>query len=184
MGFTENRKVAFAVLAVCVLISVIGFGGMGLARERGRVLTVYDRGTDASMSTRHSMDAYLDHSAEAAQLMVSEAGLHIDNAQVMDNVSSLAEQVAKETDVAARYAAYTDLKTAVDKLYDAVYKAVQGDGFKNFKVAYDDFRGYDDMIRHDDYHKLAADYNALASGFPGGIVGSITGQGKLHPFEG
>ena len=184
MKFSENRKIAFIVLAVCVLVSVIGFGGMGLARERGKVLTVFDRGTDPSMSTRHSMDAYLDASAESARVMVSEAELALGTAPAIDTVSTLAEQVATETDTGKRNEAYSALRTASDTLYNAVYDAVGSAGFTNFKRAYDDFWGYDDMIRHDDYHKLANGYNDLIGGFPGGLVSAITGQGRLDTFEG
>ncbi len=184
MRFSENRIIAFVVLAACVLVSVFGLGGMGLARERNKVLAVYDRGTDASLSTRHSMDAYLDSAAESAQLMVSEAQLHMDGSALIDNVDSLAQTVASEADTDKRYEAYSALKTAVDKLYNAMYEAAKGDAFTNFKVAYDDFWGYDDMIRHDEYSKLAAGYNGLISGFPGGLVAGIAGQGKLNTFGG
>ena len=184
MRFSENRTIAFIVLAACVLGSVFGLGGAGLARERNKVLAVYDRGTDASMSTRHSMDAYLDSAAENAQLMVSEAQLHMDASQVIDNVENLAETVAKSDDTNERYEAYDSLKTAVEKLYNAVSGKVSGSGFTNFKVAYDDFIQDCNMIKYDDYGKLAASYNDLISGFPGGIVAGITGQGTLNTFGG
>ncbi len=184
MRFSENRKVAFAVLAVCVLVSVIGFGGLGLARERGKVLKVYDRGTDASLSTRHSVDAYLDSAAENAQLMASEAGLHLKDSPAIDTVADLAERLASEADTNARFDAYSALKTAVDKLYDGMYEAVKGSDFTNFKVAYDNFWENVNMIKYDDYSKLAAKYDDLISGFPGGVVASITGQGALNTFGG
>ncbi len=38
MRFSENRTIAWVVLAACVLVSVFGLGGMGLAKERGKVL--------------------------------------------------------------------------------------------------------------------------------------------------
>jgi hypothetical protein len=184
LRFSENRTIAFIVLAACVLVSVFGLGGMGLTRERNRVLAVYDRGTDTTLSTRHSMDAYLDSAAESAKMMASEASLHMDASQGIDNVQSLAETVATATDTDARYEAYSALKTAVDKLYNSMYEAAKGDAFTNFKVAYDDFWGYDDMIRHDAYGKLAAGYNRLISGFPGSLVAQITGQGALNTFGG
>ncbi len=184
MRLSENRVVAFVVLAVCVLVSVFGLGGMGLARERGRVLTVYDRGSDPSLSTRHSVDAYLDSAAENAQLMASEAGLHLKGSQAADSVAGLAGQVAAEADTNARYEAFTALKTAVDKLYDAMYEAVKGSDFTNFKVAYDNFWESVNMIKYDDYSRLAAGYNGLISGFPGGVVASVTGQGALNTFGG
>ncbi len=184
MRFSENRKVAFAVLAVCVLASVFGLGGMGLARERANVLKVYDRGTDTTLSTRHSVDAYLDDAAENARLMASEAGLHIEGGQVIDTVAQLADRVAGEADTNARYEAYTSLKTAVDKLYDAMYGKVSDADFKNFKVAYDNFWEDVNKIKYDDYPKLAAQYNELTSAFPGSIVASVTGQGALNTFGG
>ena len=184
MRFSENRTIAFIVLAACVLVSVFGLGGMGLSRERNKVLAVYDRGTDTTLSTRHSMDAYLDSAAESAQLMVSEAQLHMSASATIENVDTLAQTVAASEDTNERYEAYSALKTAVDKLYNSMYEAAKGDAFKDFKVAYDDFWGYDDMIRHDDYSKLAAGYNSLISGFPGGVVAGITGQGALNTFGG
>ena len=184
MRFSENRMVAFVVLAVCVLISIVGFGGMGLARERNRVLTVYDRGSDPSQTTRHSVDAYLDSAAENASLMASEARLHMEGSPAIDTVADLAEKVASEADTNARYEAFSALKTAADKLYDAMYGAVSGSDFTNFKVAYDNFWESANRIKYDDYTKLAASYNSLISGFPGGLVAKITGQGPLNTFGG
>lgn len=184
MRFSENRRVAFAVLAVCVLVSVFGLGGMGLARERSRVLTVYDRGEDTSLSTRHSVDAYLDSAAQNAALMASEASLHMQSSPSIDAVSALAEKLANEADTNARYEAFSELKTAVDKLYDGMYAAAEGPDFTNFKVAYDNFWENVNMIKYDGYSRLAADYNDLIGGFPGGIVARLTGQGPLNTFGG
>ena len=139
MRYSENRKLAFAVLVVCVVVSIFGLGGLGLARERGKVLTVYDRGADTSLATRHSVDAYLDSAGENATLMASEAGLHMDASPLIDNVAQLGQKVATEADTNARFEASEALKTAVDQLYDAMYQAAQGDDCKNFKVAYDNF---------------------------------------------
>lgn len=184
MRFSENRGLAFAVLAVCVLVSVFGLGGMGLARERGKVLQVYDRGADTTLSTRHSVDAYLDSAAENARLMASEASLHMEASATIDNVSALADALA-DGDTTARAKALEGLRTAADKLYDAMYNATSaGAGFTNFKVAYDNFWENVNMIKYDDYGKLAASYNDLIGGFPGGVVAGITGQGALDTFGG
>ena len=184
MRFSENRTIALAVLVVSVLVSIFGLGGMGLARERNKVLAVYDRGADASLSTRHSVDAYLDAAAENAALMASEAGLHMDASPLIDKVAELGQKVAGEADTNARFEAYDALKTAVDQLYDAMYKAVKGDDFKNFKVAYDNFWENVNMIKYDEYGKLAASYNDLISGIPGSLVANVTGQGPLNTFGG
>ena len=122
--------------------------------------------------------------AENAALMASEAGLHMEASPLIDNVAQLGQKVATEADTHARNDAFIALKTSVDQLYDAMYKAAKDDDFKNFKVAYDNFWENVNMIKYDDYGKLAASYNNLISGVPGSLVAGITGQGTLNTFGG
>ena len=147
-------------------------------------MRVYDEGADTSLSVRHSMDAYLDSAAESAKLMAAEAELRLDASPVIEAVAAQADLVAQATSLDERYAAYESLKTEVDKLYNQMYAAVSGSDFTNFKVAYDDFWGYDKLIKFDEYHQLARGYNKLASGFPAGLVAAVTGQGALNTFGG
>ena len=186
MRFSENHKIAVVVLVVCILVSVVGFGGIGLARERGKVLAVFEEGVEKGLSTRYSVDAYLGSARDSARLMASEAQLLKVSDPLVQNVSGPAEQIADASlSLDARYSAYESLKSAVEALYNAAMDASkQAGSFENFKFAYDDFWGYDDMIDGDEYHQMARDYNKLASGFPAGLVASITGQGKLNTFGG
>ena len=185
MRLDENRKLACVVLAVCVLLSVFALGGGALGRERRRVMKVFNDGTDASLATRHSMDAYLDAAGESAGIMANEAELRVGETDLgnsaLQNASVIGDDAA---DLDTRFKAYTDLKGQVEKLYNNLYTAVSTDEFKNFKLAYDDFWGYDDMIGRDEYHKLAKGYNDLISGFPGGLVATLTRQGGLNTFGG
>ena len=186
MRFSENQKIAVIVLVACILVSVIGLGGIGLARERGKVLAVFEEGVDKNLDTRHSVDAYLKSARDAARIMASEAQLLKVSDVLVGNVSGPAEQIADASlSLDQRYSAYDSLTQAVDALYNAAMDASKAAGsFDNFKPAYDDFWGCDDLIEGDEYHQLARDYNKLAGGFPGGLVALITGQGKLNPFGG
>lgn len=185
MKFSENRTIAFIVLAACVLVSLFGLGGMGLARERGKVLTVFDAGTDASMDIRHSMDAYLDSASERALVMAGEYAIYLGNTQLAQDATAEAEAIADDASgVDARYAAYVKLKKHAEDMYNQLYGEVDATQFRNFKLAYDDFKGYADMLERDDYHKLAKGYNGLVSGFPGSLVAGIMGQGALNTFGG
>jgi len=193
MRFSENRKIAFVVLAVCVLISVFGFGGMGLARERGKVMEVFDRGSDATASTRQSVDAYLDAAAENARLAASEAELAVGKNQRIDDVAELATQLADSPSLDARYDAFVKIKDKIDVLYNHVLAELgldSGDKLtadprcRNFIKAYNDFWEKAKKIKYDDYPQLAAKYNDLISGFPAGVVATLTGQGALNTFGG
>ena len=184
MRLTENRTIAWIALALCVLVSVFGFGGMKLASERGKVMAVFENGAAATLSVRHSMDAYLDSAAESAQIMIAETELRMGSSEVTQAAAAQAAQVAGQENLDTRYQAYTDLKASADKLYNQLYTVAQGDAFNNFKLAYDDFWGYDDLIQRDEYHQLAKRYNRLAGGFPGLLVAKLLGQGALNSFGG
>lgn len=184
MRISENRKLAYAVLVLCVVISIFALGGSAMVRARSQALDVFEAGTDPSLSIRHSMDAYLDSAADAAKLMVSEAELYQGASDLSNSISDLADQVRGNEDMDARYDAYSQLKTEVDRLYNAMYNPQDNSGFANFKLAYDDFWGYDNMIRYDEYHAMARAYNALTEGFPGKMVAALLGQEKLNAFGG
>ena len=55
MRLTENRRLAWVALAVCVVVSVFVLGGAALGRERKNVLRVFNDGT-GNTDTRMSMD--------------------------------------------------------------------------------------------------------------------------------
>ena len=185
MRLVENRKIAWVVLAICVVLSVCLLGGAALGRERGKVLKVFNEGTDASLATRHSMDAYLDSAAECAQIMVNEAEMRQGESAATARVKEAAATLANDdAGLDARAGAYTTLKSDVETLYNGLYNAVSTEEFRDFKLAYNDFWGYDDMLGRDEYHKLARGYNDLISGIPGGLVAGLTRQGALNTFGG
>ena len=185
MRLDENRKLACVVLVVCVLLSVFALGGGALGRERSRVMKVFNDGTDTSLATKHSMDAYLDAAGGYAGIMANEAEAHMGASDLGNSALQNAAVIGDDNaDLDARFKAYTDLKGQVEKLYNNMYSAVSADEFKNFKLAYDDFWGADDLIGRDGYHKLAKGYNDLISGFPGGVVATLTRQGSLNTFGG
>lgn len=184
MRFDENRKLACVVLAVCVLLSVFALGGGALGREHRKVMKVFNDGADTSLATRHSMDAYLDGAGESASIMVNESEARMGSSDLVDSALQNAALIGNDAaSLDERYSAYTELKSQVEKLYNGMYSAVSSEDFRNFKLAYDDFWGYDDMLGRDAYHKLAKAYNSLISGFPGGMVANLTGQGSLNTFD-
>ena len=186
LRLNENRTIAWIVLVVCVLLSVFAFGGGAVARERSKVLRVFDEGDDPTLSVRHSMDAYLDSAADCAQIMASEAQLHLGTkatqAEPVSNAAAILANDASGLD--ARYEAYIQIKSDIEKLYNAMYAELDAANFRDFKMAYDNFWGYDDMLGRDGYHALARSYNRTISGFPAGLIAGLLGQGALNTFGG
>ena len=183
MRLSENRPLAWAVLAACVLGSVVGLGGAGLARERDKVERVFYSGTDAEATARSSMDAYLDRAAECVQIMSSELQLRLgEDNQTAGAMLALMDGFAGD-DLDVRYEAYTQLQRLSDEAYNAMYAAELTDAQRtNFKHAYDDFWGADKYVRIDPYRAMASEFNASLSGFPAGIVADLMGVGELNSF--
>lgn len=192
MRFSENRVIAFIVLAACVLGSVFGLGGMGLAKERGKVLKVYDRGEYPDEDVRNSVDEHLDRAAEYAKDALNEAARFIGQSDKLDEGMAYATQLADSTSLDARAEALDKLNTLLnDTVFNAVLKAANipagsndYSAIKDFKSAFDKFNERVRMVRYDGYSKLATSYNSLISGFPGSLVANVTGQGKLNTFGG
>lgn len=184
MRFSENRAIAWIVLTVCVVGSIIGLGGSGIAGERSRLVDLFYDGADKKQTTRYSMDAYLDRSLECAQEMAYEAQLNLgtDNRDAQKMLDLLAD-FGNDDDLDTRYAAYEDIQKYSDILYNAVYAADLTDQQRvNFKTAYDDFWGYNKYILRDPYREKAADFNRDLRGFPAKLVSGLMGVEELNTF--
>ena len=184
MRFNENRPLAWAVLAACVLGSVFGLGGNSLARERDRVEDYFYDGAETSATARSSMDAYLDRAAECAQVMASEVQLHLgaDNANAQKMLDTLAD-FGDDDGLDMRYAAYQTLQGLSDQLYNEMYAAPLSDADRrSFKQAYDDFWGSDKYVRIDPYRSMAAEFNDSLDGFPASLAAGLWGVDELSSF--
>ena len=183
MRLSENRKLAWAVLAACVLGSVVGLGGGHLVREHGVIEEMFYEGVGSNTS-RESMDAYLDRAYDCARTMASEAQLHFGDddataAQVFDALDGFSDAAGLD----ARYAAYTSLQSLSDKLYNLFYADGVADADRvNFKRAYDDFWGADKFVRKDAYRAWARDFNDSLQGFPANAVAGLMGVKELNSF--
>lgn len=184
MRLNENRILAWVVLAVCALGSVIGLGGASLLRERNALMDVFYNGVESQDTGRYSMDAYLDRASECVQVMAAEAQLYLGNdcETANDMLATLADFGDDDT-LDMRYNAYTRLQRDSDTLYNAMYAANLSEAnCVNFKRAYDDFWGCDKYIRKDAYREMAAAFNAELRDFPAEIVAKIMGVEELNSF--
>ncbi len=186
MHLKENRALAWAVFGVCALGSIFGLGGHTLAQDRDEVLSLFYRGQDTTLTTRHSMDAYLDRAAECATVMGSEAQLLLgaDNATAQEMID-LSDTISDGDDTNTRYEAYCALQKDADALYNAVYAADFSDAQRvSFKQAYDDFWGSDKYITKDSYRTQASEFNGELSGFPASLAAEIWNVDQMNSFGG
>lgn len=183
MRFSENRAIAWIVLAACVAGSVVGFGGAGLARERKEIVEVFYEGAEDRDST-HCMSAYIDRAFENARVMAKEVQLRLDaNHAGAAEVLQLLDGYDPEADDGFFACGSTckQLREWADDLYNDIYAAnLPDDQRVDFKVAYDDFQGAVKFIEKDPYLQLAADFNDdRAENFLTGLVCKLGGTDRL-----
>lgn len=178
MRFSENRVIAWIVLAVCVLGSIFGLGGAAVAREQAKIEKVFFKGAD-DRDISHCMDAYLRRAGECAEILANEAILLLgDNADANDMLAATAF-IGSDDGLDDRATAYQEMCSLSDKLYNAVYGAGLSDAQrKNFKIAYDDFWGTARFIEKDPYHELAREYNEDLKGLAA-LAGRLHGAGEI-----
>ena len=188
MKWLSNRRVACAVLVIAVLGSVFGFGGTELSKQRAEVERVFNDGVDTSFGAHQlSMDAYLDHSADYAGIMVREYRLNsAEDTDSVRQVEQLASVIGNGADYDARYTAYVAFLENVEALnIDFSRLKLDEDATQTFHRAYTDIiEDEADKLRRDGYHEIAAEYNRTLRGFPANLIGNVTGVRTMNTFDG
>lgn len=183
MRLSENRTLAAIVLAVCVLTSIILCGGGGLRNDRYDIERVFVNGTDTSLSSRHSMEAYLQRCASSASAL-AEQGVKLGaDAALIERVRSEADVVEDgDADLDARYEAYQALGDAVEALYTQLESANGEDALSDALLAYNDFKGAQNLIKNDQYPAMAKEFNETLASFPASLLAGLFGVEPLNTF--
>ena len=185
MKFPENRKVAWIAFAACVLICVLLLGGIHMRSDRAKVVDVFYQGTDTALSSRHSMDAYIDRAAKSAQTLAEEGTIYlgsddVDSFLVKRLVTDLNDAEALS---AEQYSLVNQLYDGVEALYSSILaKELDDSKMVNSQTAYYDFKGAIDLMENDQYHQLARDFNKSSSGLLGGLVRGVFGIKDLETY--
>lgn len=184
MKVLSNRKVAWAVLVVCVLTSIIGLGGGSLAADRKDAMRVFNDGIDDSFAVRFSMDAYLENCASYTEIMAQEYRLHVDrNSDLAANVLEIASLIGDGDDLDNRSSSYKALCHAIENLYTDFHAAnVSKKDGELFDNAYANFQGEISKLKFDDYHAIAEKFNRSLDVFPANAVAALLGIDDLNTF--
>lgn len=184
MKVLNNRRVAWIVLALSVVISIVGMGGGHLAAQRRDIMRVFNAGIDDSFAVRFSMDAYLENCAEYASVMAEEYKLHVrkDDPSAA-NLVELASMIGDGDDLENRYSAYKAMCSAVESLYTDFHAAsVTEEDQTLFSHAYSNFQGEVSKIEYDEYHALAEKFNRRCETFPANFVCRLLGIEPMSTF--
>lgn len=193
MRFTENRAIAWVVLIACILISIVGFGGGGMAGKRNAVEKVfyegYARGQDGEIES--GVDYGLKRVADSALKAATEAKILLgtDNSDAAA-LAGAAEVVGGKGSMEERIAALETLKKARETVYAAVMSGNFGDeklgGFnsadRKLESALMALEQNEIGYAEEAYTSKAQTYNEDISGFPANLVMGLLGKGSLETF--
>lgn len=178
MRITENRVLALVVCVICALASVLGIGGMKLKSQYDDTLGVFFHGSDA----QHNIDYYLMRGTEYAETLAFESMQYLDDVTAAEDVLALVHgiEAGGGPECYNEYAALTD---GVELLFSQLQTAGH-DEETAIELAYYDYQSVRDLIKRDDYHECAREYNEMVSAFPAKLIAGMWGIGSVAGFGG
>lgn len=180
----ENRPLAWAVLCVVVLASVILSGGGELRSMRGDVLETLRLGTNGDgLCVYGDMQERVDCALNLATLCGRYETIPHQTieqtqkaAQALEATSSDNTRALKQNNDA--------LERTVEALYTEIENADLSEADRTYALSqYKEFTSRGLTITRDGYNNLAEEYNRVCSQFPANIVARISGVTQLTLFR-
>ena len=184
MKLINNRRFAWIVLAACIAVSIIGFGGGSLAAQRSDAVRIFNEGIDTSFAVRFSMDAYLENCASYAEIMAQEYRLHVDrDSTLAASILEVASIITNDDTINNLSNSYKSLCRQIEDLYIDFHAADVAEADRAiFKNAYSNFQGEVSKIKYDEYHAVAAKFNSAIEGFPANAISRLLNIDALSDF--
>lgn len=180
----ENRPLAFIVLAVVVLLSIVLSGGGGLRSERSGAMNSFRFGVN-----NDGLCIYNDLKARA-DCAYNLVDLCARYDAIPQEIAQKAEQAADdlcaagEDDVDALNLANNSLTRAVEALYTEIENASFTETDATFALSqYKEFTSRALTIARDGYNSQAEEFNRILEGFPASLVAKLSGVNKLSLFR-
>ena len=176
MRFWENRKIACAVLVVCIIASLLTGGG-ALMRQRTALVNQYT-------ASAYSVSAELSEMRSNAVRLASIASKYDAADKTLIAALTIAVNALDTAeDVQGQYGASLLMQSAVENCYANLSTLpLSSVDTSDIRYAYKNFTSALLRISHDSYNELAADFNAQLERFPANVLGAVCGVKKLQLF--
>ena len=179
MKLWENRKLAWAVLALAVALTVLFSCAAGLRRERSHALDTFYEGTQGD-----GLSAYndLQKRAECAYNLLTLATKYNRNDTEGARALTAARRALLDAQTIAEMAeanrALTEAASLIYSENDSYGMTEQDDRLFERQITEIISRG--ETISHNDYDPQAERFNKRLSGFPRGVVSALMG---IEPLD-
>lgn len=182
----KKRPFAAGFLAVMVLVSVFGIGGVQLKSRYRNVSEIYTSEVDKhGNSIQGDFTTLTDTAANlmrACQKVLGEAD---------SSCTTVADLLAQWQDTAiapaAQYAVIHQLDNAVDAMYTAAKAKAKasGDALDQIDSLDASYVSTQSILQREiaqNYTTAAQSYNTMASGFPANVIGTLWGAGQVELY--
>lgn len=180
----ENRPLAFCVLVLVVVLSIVFSGGGGLRALRGEALEAFHVGVNGD-----GLCVYTDLQ-ERADCAFNLAALAQRYDEIPQEITQKAAEAAQELsdvpddETAAMQRANETLGRAVEALYTELENTQLTEADATYALSqYKEFTSRGLTISRDGYNALAEEFNRTIGVFPANIVAMLSGVGQLTLFR-
>lgn len=178
MRFSENRPLAFGVLALVIVAALILGGGGALMKQRTALESRFDAPSESIGAELREMRT---NAAALLGIVNRSTGANADFAAALNTAI---ESLDRAQNIAEKHAASLQLSTAVENCYQNLTTLSPDDmTAKDARYAYRNFTSAQLRISHDDYNRLAEDFNQKLQGFPAGLIAALRGVKPISLFR-
>ena len=169
----KKRPFAAGFLAVMVLVSVFGIGGVQLKSRYRNVAEIYTSEVDKhGNSIQGDFTTLTDTAANLMRACQKVLGL-------------LAQWQDTAIAPAAQYAVIHQLDNAVDAMYTAAKAKATDDALDQINSLDASYVSTQSILQREiaqNYTTAAQSYNTMASGFPANVIGTLWGAGQVELY--
>jgi len=183
MKFSENHKLARAVLCLCIAGTILLGGGRDLRQYRETQAKTYYQGTDDSNGKSIYQDLQARCEAGYNLITVAKRYLPADS----DEIAALADAVSEveaADDPKDACAANYRLTIAADRLYAVLTAEKLTDADDKLAAGqFTEMTSRNQTIAHDGYNDTADEFNRLLKKFPTGLIAAVNGIRELELYQ-
>ena len=182
MRFSENRALAWAVLAAAVIFS-ISFSGRGaLKSTRVELEQIFYEGSEGDGLC---INRDLGVRAQEAYTLAAIARKYLgEDAPQVTGVEEASRRLSEGQLISERAQANAALTSAVEDLYAALGECTLSESDQiSARSAYREIQSRADTISRDAYNARASAFNRTIEKFPASLLASLTGVEPLELFD-
>ncbi|MFA5341811.1 MAG: LemA family protein [Clostridia bacterium] len=175
MKFKENRSLAWILVVIAIIASVLISGHVSLSSTRRKVMNTFYETMDTDLSTK---SAYADNLSGVASRYLDR------NSEYITNMTKARDMLLNAKTPNEKYAASVKITDAAAALYDVLgTKELNETDERLRRSNYADIVAVDDILKRTTFNQDVENFNNELNMFPANVIASITGIDEAEYFR-